>query len=143
MNRRGRSNLSGMFALAVGGGASPRSPVRDVECTATPKGRKGASAFSPSELPDLMKKLRAAPSLIDQDTVELFEFMLASARKAGEACALGVSPVGFDAGMADAEATDVRVKGRGVVRTPMPRPMRPGGTLRCPPLLSRCSADGT
>lgn len=129
-----RSTLSGMMALAVGNGAAPRNPVRDIERISQPKGKRGSSAIEPKDLPDLMKKLRAAPSLIEQDTVELFEFMLASGWRVGEACALDVGSIDFDAETAEVEATNVRVTGRGIVRqavpktesawrvTPLPRP---------------------
>lgn len=66
------------MTLAVSNGAVPRNPVHDIERIATPKGRKGASAITPGDLPELMSKLRSAPSLIEQDTVELLDFMVAS-----------------------------------------------------------------
>ncbi|MEE1622137.1 site-specific integrase [Zafaria sp. J156] len=68
-----------------------------------------------------MGKLRAAPSLIEQDTVELFDFMLASGWRVGEACALDASSIDFGAGTAEVVATNVRIKGRGIVRQPVPK----------------------
>ncbi|WP_286956688.1 phage integrase central domain-containing protein [Brevibacterium sp. UBA7493] len=41
-----RSTLSGMMALAVGNGAAPRNPVRDIERISQPKGKRGSSASS-------------------------------------------------------------------------------------------------
>lgn len=114
-----RSTLSGMMALAVGNGATPRNPVRDIERISKPKGRKGASAISPADLPELMAKLRSAPTLIEQDTVELLDFMVASGWRIGEACALEISSVDFLGRTAEVEATSVRVNGVGLVRQPV------------------------
>lgn len=116
-----RSTLSGMMALAVSNGAAPRNPVRDIERITQPKGKKGSSAIDPQDLPDLMAKLRVAPSLIDQDTVELLDYMVASGWRVGEACALDVASVNFRAGTAEVEATNVRVKGQGIIRQPVPK----------------------
>ncbi|MGG5753816.1 tyrosine-type recombinase/integrase [Zafaria sp. Z1313] len=116
-----RSTLSGMMALAVRSGAIARNPIRDLERITQPKGKKGASAIALEELPGLMGKLRAAPSLIEQDTVELFDFMLASGWRVGEACALDASSIDFGAGTAEVVATNVRIKGRGIVRQPVPK----------------------
>lgn len=116
-----RSTLSGMMSLAVRNGAIVRNPVRDLERITQPKGRKGSAAIAPEDLPDLMSKLRTAPSLLEQDTVELFDFMVASGWRVGEACALDVSSVDFDAGTAEVVATNVRVKGRGIVRQAVPK----------------------
>lgn len=116
-----RSTLSGMMSLAVGNGAIPVNPVRDVERISNPKGRKGATAIAPEELPGLLAKLRATPSLIEQDTVELFEFMVASGWRVGEACALLASSIDFEAGTAEVAATNVRVRGQGIMRQPLPK----------------------
>lgn len=116
-----RSTLSGMMALAVSNGAAPRNPVRDLERISRPKGKKGAVAIDPKDLPKLMAKLRAAPTLVEQDTVELFEFLLASGWRIGEACALDVTSIDFEAGTAEVEATVVRVPRRGIIRQPMPK----------------------
>ncbi|SDS01978.1 Site-specific recombinase XerD [Brevibacterium sandarakinum] len=116
-----RSTLSGMMSLAVSNGAISRNPVRDVERIAQPKGKKGAAAVSPDDLPDLMGKLRQAPTLVEQDTVELLDFMVASGWRVGEACALKASSIDFSAGTAEVVATNVRVKGRGIVRQTVPK----------------------
>lgn len=116
-----RSVLSGMMSLAVSNGAVATNPVRDIERISTPKGRKGTSAIAPEDLPDLMAKLRSVPALNEQDSVELFEFMVASGWRIGETCALQIGSIDFDAGTAEVEATNVRIKGRGVVRQPMPK----------------------
>lgn len=116
-----RSTLSGMMSLAVSNGAIAVNPVRDVERIANPKCRKGASAIAPEDLPGLMSKLRAAPSLIEQDSVEIFEFMVASGWRVGEACALLASSIDFDAGTAEVKATNVRVKGQGIIRQAVPK----------------------
>ncbi|NYI66067.1 tyrosine-type recombinase/integrase [Spelaeicoccus albus] len=116
-----RSTLSGMMSLAVSNGAISRNPVRDVERIAQSKGKKGASAIAPEDLADLMGKLRSAPSLIEQDTVELLEFMVAAGWRVGEACALDVSSIDFQASTAEVEATNVRVKGRGIIRQTVPK----------------------
>lgn len=111
-----RSVLSGMMKLAVSNGAIPQNPVRDIEQITKPKGRKGASAISPRDLPDVMSKLRSAPSLIEHDTVELLDFMVAAGWRIGEACALKASSIDFSAGTAEVEATNVRVNGQGIQR---------------------------
>lgn len=116
-----RSTLSGMMALAVSNGAAPRNPIHEIERIAKPKGRKGASAIRPEDLPELMRKLRSAPSLIEQDTVELLDFMVAAGWRVGEACALTVSSIDFSAGTAEVEATNVRVKGVGIIRQDVPK----------------------
>lgn len=116
-----RSTLSGMMSLAVRNGAIVRNPVRDLERITQPKGRKGSAAIAPEDLPDLMSKLRAAPSLLEQDTVELFDFMVASGWRVGEACALDVASVDFYAGTAEVVATNVRIKGKGIVRQSVPK----------------------
>lgn len=109
------------MSLAVGNGAIPVNPVRDVERISSPKGRKGATAIAPEELPGLLAKLRATPSLIEQDTVELFKFMVASGWRVGEACALLASPIDFEGGTAEVAATNVRVRGQGIMRQPLPK----------------------
>lgn len=116
-----RSTLSGMMSLAVRNGAIVRNPVRDLERITKPKGRKGSAAIAPEDLPDLMSKLRTAPGLLEQDTVEIFDFMVASGWRVGEACALDVASVDFDAGTAEVVATNVRVKGKGIVRQSVPK----------------------
>lgn len=116
-----RSSLSGMMALAVSNGAAARNPVRDVERINHHKGRKGSTAVSAEALPDLVEKLRASPSLIEQDTVELLEFMMASGWRVGETCALEISSVNFASRTAEVEATCVRVKGRGIIRQTVPK----------------------
>lgn len=116
-----RSTLSGMMALAVRNGAVVRNPVRDLERITQPKGRKGSSAIAPEYLSGLMDKLRAAPSLVEQDTAELFDFMVASGWRVGETCALDVTSIDFSAGTAEVEATNVRTKGKGIVRQSVPK----------------------
>lgn len=116
-----RSALSGMMSLAVRNGAIARNPVRDLERITQPKGKRGSTAIAPEELADLMGKLRVAPSLLEQDTVELFDFMVASGWRVGEACALDAASVDFDAGTAEVEATNVRIAGQGIVRQPVPK----------------------
>lgn len=114
-----RSTLSGMMALAVSNGATPRNPVRDIERISKPKGRKGAYAISPGDLPELMAKFRSSPSLIEQDTVEILDFMVAPGWRVGEACALDASSIDFLGGTAEVEATNVRARGQGIVRQPV------------------------
>ncbi|GAA4705873.1 site-specific integrase [Kocuria gwangalliensis] len=116
-----RSTLSGMMALAVSNGAAPTNPVRDVERITQPKGKKGSSAIEPQDLPDLMAKLMATPPLIEQDTVELLDYMVASGWRIGETCALDLAPVDLRTGTVEVEATNVRVKGRGIIRQPVPK----------------------
>src|SRR5699024_5998903 len=81
----------------------------------------GASAISLEDLPDVMNKLRSNPGLIANDTVDVFDFMLASGWRVGEVCALDVSSVDFAAGTAEVEATNVRVSGQGIVRQSVPK----------------------
>lgn len=116
-----RSTLSGMMGLAVKSGAATRNPVKDIERVAQHKGRRGASAISLEDLPDVMNKLRSNPGLIANDTVDVFDFMLASGWRVGEVCALDVSSVDFAAGTAEVEATNVRVSGQGIVRQSVPK----------------------
>lgn len=116
-----RSTLSGMMSLAVSNGATGRNPVGDVERITQPKGKKGSAAIAPGDLPDLLGKIRSAPTLIEQDTVDLLEFMLASGWRAGEACALDASSLDFNAGTAEVVATNVRVTGVGMVRQSVPK----------------------
>lgn len=116
-----RSSLSGMMALAVSNGAASRNPVRDIERIAQHKGKRGSSAISPEDLPDLMAKIRSTPSLIEKDTIELLDFMLASGWRVGEVCALDISSVDFAAGTVEVVATNVRIAKQGIVRQLVPK----------------------
>jgi integrase len=117
-----RSALSGMMSLAVVNGAIDKNPVRDLERISRAHAKKRAStAIPPSEIPVFLAKVRADPELIRGDTVELVEFMLVCGWRVGEVCALDVSSIDFEHGTAALEATNVRVKGKGIVRQEYPK----------------------
>lgn len=126
-----RSALSGMMGLAVRNGAILHNPVRELERISHRK-KKGATAIPLAELPGFLEKVRADPKLIEWDTVELIEFMLASGWRVAEVCALDASSVDFAAGTATVEAINVRVKGKGIVRQEFPKTEKSGRTTPLP-----------
>lgn len=109
------------MSLAVRNGVISRNSVRDVERIAQPKGKKGAAAVSPGDLLDLMGKLRQASTLVERDTVELLDFIVASGWRVGEACTLEASSIDFSSSTAEVVASNVRVKGRGIIRQAVPK----------------------
>jgi integrase len=130
-----RSALSGMMKLAVVNGAIDRNPVRELERISRPQEKsRAASALSFKEIPAFLEQVRADPYLIDQDTVELVEFMLVCGWRVGEVCALDASSLDFNAGTAELEAVNVRVTGKGMVRQPFPKTKK---TRRVHPLPRR------
>lgn len=115
-----RSALSGMLGIAVRNGAIAHNPVRELE-RITNRGKKGSSAIPFAGLPAFLKKMRADEYLIEKDTVQLIEFMLASGWRVAETCALDVTSIDWKAGTATVEAINVRVKGQGIMRQPFPK----------------------
>lgn len=115
-----RSALSGMMGLAVRNGAIPRNPVRELERINHRK-QKGAEAIPLDELAGFLEKVRADELLVEWDTVELIEFMLASGWRVAEVCALEMSSVDFEQGTASVEAIAKRLPKIGMVRQPFPK----------------------
>lgn len=115
-----RSALSGMLGLAVRNGALMHNPVRELE-RITHRKKGGSKAIPPEDLSEFIKKIRANEKLIEWDTVELIEFMLATGWRVGEVCALDEASIDFKNKTATVEANAIRIKGKGVVRQEFPK----------------------
>ena len=126
-----RSALSGMMGIAVRNGAISHNPVRELERISHRK-KKGSSAIPLTELPGFLEKVRADEYLIEKDTVELIEFMIATGWRVAETCALDASSVDFKEGTGTVEAINVRVKGAGIVRQPFAKTDKSGRVTPLP-----------
>lgn len=126
-----RSALSGMMGIAVRNGAIAHNPVRELE-RISHRGKKGSSAIPLAQLPEFLEKVRQDPYLIEKDTVELIEFMLATGWRVAEVCALDAESIDFALGTATVEAINVRVKGAGIVRQEFPKSEKSGRSTPLP-----------
>ncbi|MGW9020177.1 site-specific integrase [Leucobacter chromiiresistens] len=115
-----RSALSGMMGLAVRNGALPRNPVRELERINHRK-KKGSEAIPLQDLPTFIERVRNDPMLIEWDTVELIEFMLATGWRIAEVCALQIDSVQDDFTAASVDAIAKRVPKVGMVRQEFPK----------------------
>lgn len=115
-----RKVLSGMMTIAVRDGRLTTNPVRELE--RIEKGKSRVSKAIPlDQVPAFVAKVRANPELQRLDLVDLFIFMLMTGWRVGEVCGLHALSVDFEAATATVEATAVRIKGKGMIRQPLPK----------------------
>ncbi len=109
-----RSVLSGMFAMAVRNDALKSNPVSTVEGIA--KGPSRAAAAIPlDQVASFRAAIRADPELQRLDISDLFEFMLFTGCRIGEALALRWSHVNLEKSAVTFSASVSRAKGQGLV----------------------------
>lgn len=109
-----RSVLSGMFAIAVRNDVLRSNPVIGVEGIAKPAST-AATAIPLEGVAEFRRVIRADAELQRLDIVALFEFMLFTGCRIGEALALRWSKVDFAKSTVTFSATVNRVKGAGLV----------------------------
>ena len=108
-----RSVLSGMLGLAVRGDVLRSNPITSVE---SPRKRTShaSSALPLEEVPAFLAMLRSDAELRRLDLGNLFEFMLFTGCRIGEALALRWSHVDLEAATVTFAATVVRMRGLGL-----------------------------
>ncbi|GAA2751920.1 site-specific integrase [Amnibacterium kyonggiense] len=108
-----RSVLSGMFGLAVRSDVLRSNPMSAVESPRR-KVDRAATAIPLDQVPMFLDIIRADEKLRELDLSDLFEFMLFTGCRIGEALALRWTHVDTEAGTITFAATVVRTKERGL-----------------------------
>ncbi|WP_162850702.1 tyrosine-type recombinase/integrase [Amnibacterium kyonggiense] len=108
-----RSVLSGMFGVAVRSDVLRSNPISAVESPRR-KVTHASMAIPLDGVPAFLETIRADERLRELDISDLFEFMLFTGCRIGEALALRWSHVDLDAATVTFAATAVRTKERGL-----------------------------
>ena len=109
-----RSVMSGMFALAVRNDVLRSNPVVGVEGIKN-TGTSSASAIPLEGVPAFRKAIREDADLKRLDIADLFDFMLFTGCRIGEALALRWSHVDFEKNTVRFAATVNRARGQGLI----------------------------
>ncbi len=119
-----KSALSGMCKYAISEEAIEANPVRDAMSMGRGKAeRKTVRALTVAETDVLCDLLRADQRALDLDLPDLVEFMLGTAMRIGEACAIGHAncpgraphaSLDLNAGTVEVDATLIRITGLGL-----------------------------
>ncbi len=126
-----RSVLSGMFGIALRRGLITSNPVAAVEDIAQPR-KRASTALAPDEVAGFLAALRGDPEMQRLDMVDLFEFMLHTGCRIGEALALRWSHVDLQAAEVTFAATVVRVTGQGLILQENPKTEKSVRTIGVP-----------
>lgn len=109
-----RSALSGMLALAVVNDAIASNPVAGIENIRRPDTSSAATALPLDEVPAFLEKIRGDKEMQRLDLIDLWEFMLATGCRIGEALGLVWDRVDLDAGTVTIGPNVVRIRGVGL-----------------------------
>lgn len=119
-----KSALSGMCKLAISEEAMESNPIRDAISMGRGKAdRKTVRALTVAEADDMCDRLRADIRAVELDLPDLVEFMLGTAMRIGEACAVGHADcpgqdphdsLDLEAGTVEVNATLIRVAKAGL-----------------------------
>jgi integrase len=122
-----RACLSGMFGMAIEDGAVSANPVRD-SVVRISTGKRSPRALTPAETTRLVELFRADERARELDIPDVFDWMLATGCRIGEALALryatnadGKPLLDLDARTWEVNATVVRIIGTGLVIQPRPK----------------------
>jgi integrase len=116
-----RTVLAGMCDMAITSGALTSNPARGWRLPGNRKPKKSVRALTPDETDELCDKLRSCQRALDLDLPDLVEWMLATGARIGEACAARRPVLDLDAGTWEINATNVRMKGVGLVVQERPK----------------------
>ncbi|MEV6303892.1 site-specific integrase [Actinoplanes sp. NPDC051861] len=135
--QRCKSTLLQMFSLAVRHGALPANPVRDVG--RLPKPRKIVQAMTLDEIErvrhalHLWRTTKAVGPKKSRACTDLFDLLLATGCRIGEACALRWQDIDPHAGTLTVAGTMVFLKGTGWERQDFPKTRAGQRTIHLPP----------
>jgi len=135
--QRCKSTLLQMFSLAVRHGALPANPVRDVG--RLPKPRRVVQAMTLDEIEKvrhalhLWRTTKAVGPRKSRACTDLFDLLLATGCRIGEACALRWQDIDLDAGTLTVASTMVFLKGTGWERQEFPKTAAGQRTIHLPP----------
>lgn len=135
--QRCKSTLLQMFRLAVRHGALPTNPVRDVG--RLPKPRKIVQAMTPDEIErvrhalHLWRTTKAVGPRKSRACTDLFDLLLATGCRIGEACALRWQDIDLHAGTLTVAGTMVFLRGAGWERQDFPKTVAGQRTVHLPP----------
>jgi integrase len=142
--RTARRALSNLCRTAVRHGATPVNPVASSRPITCP--RKRERALTPSEVGDLLTRLRADHIAVALDLPDFVQFMLGTGLRIGEVAAVRDSVLDLHAATIEVNATVVRVDGIGVQIQPRTKTDGSHRILALPPslvdLIERRLADG-
>lgn len=146
---RAKSTMLMMFSLAVRHGAIPNNPVRDVG--RLPKPRKVVQAMNVHEIERVRQALhewrttKAVGPKKSRATTDIFDLLLATGCRIGEACALRWQDIDLDVGTLTVAGTMVFIHGSGWERQDFPKTIAGQRTIFLPPfgraMLSRRRAE--
>lgn len=145
--RTARACLSGMFSVAIEGGAAAANPVRDSGAR-LPVSRKPPRALSQADTDRLTHLLRTSERADEVDLADIVDWMLATGCRIGEALALRETrnadhtPVlDLAARTWEVNATVVRVGEKGLQVQPRPKTAAGWRTIALPDFALRLLAD--
>lgn len=113
--------LSLLLGLAVRHGAIPANPVRDTGKIKRGTRKERPRALTVDETTEVIAKVATDQQAIDQDVVDLIEFMLGTGLRIGEALGLAESAVDLETKTLEVCQIVVRLSGQGSVLQPRPK----------------------
>jgi integrase len=135
--RRCKGTLLQMFSLAVRHGALPTNPVRDVGRLSKPRKMVQAMTFDEIERVrhalHLWRTTKAVGPKKKRTCTDLFDLLLATGCRIGEACALRWQDIDLHTGTLTVAGTMVFIKGTGWERQDFPKTIAGQRTIHLPP----------
>lgn len=134
---RCKSTLLQMFSMAVRHGAIPANPVRDVG--RLPQPRKVVQAMTSDEIEKVRQALqrwrttKACGPKKSSATTDIFDLLLATGCRIGEACALRWQDIDLNTGTLTVNGTLVFLRGTGWERQQFPKTVAGRRTIFLPP----------
>ncbi|MFF5085033.1 tyrosine-type recombinase/integrase [Actinoplanes sp. NPDC000266] len=135
--QRSKSTLLQMFSLAVRHGALPANPVRDVG--RLPRPHRTVQAMTSDEItrvrhaPHLWRTTKAVGPRKSRACTDLFDLLLATGCRIGEACALRWQDIDLHAGTLTVAGTMIFLRNTGWQRQEFPKTATGQRTIHLPP----------
>jgi integrase len=135
--QRCKGTLLQMFSVAVRHGAIPANPVREVG--RLPKPRRLVQAMTPEDIKKVREALhvwrttKAVGPKKSSATTDIFDLLLATGCRIGEACALRWRDIDLDKGTLTVAGTMVFLKTTGWERQDFPKTLAGNRTVYLPP----------